>query len=305
MALESWKWLVQLTESGSFTRASEELQISQQTLSSRLAALERGLGCRLVVRTTPLALTRAGEVFLEYARKADSERTAMLRQLGDVAGGGSGVLKVGISNMRGQVLMPHVMTQFHRSLPGVSVRLLEGTNEELVRMTERGEVDLAVALFDNAHPGVTVRRIFREEVVCAVHPKLLAQTWDLPSDTACSLALARGLEGLRDLPFLLESIDDISGRIARIELRRTQIKAKGLVESNNMMTLLELCASAVGCVFCPTNLLDATEPMTGELLRVRLSDAARYDIGVGMPSDAGAWTPAQVFEDVLGALYGD
>ena len=41
MTLESWDWFVQLAQSGTFTRASEELQVSQQTLSSRLAALER------------------------------------------------------------------------------------------------------------------------------------------------------------------------------------------------------------------------------------------------------------------------
>ena len=50
MAVESLDWFVQLAESGTFTRASEELQVSQQTLSSRLAALERELDTRLVVR---------------------------------------------------------------------------------------------------------------------------------------------------------------------------------------------------------------------------------------------------------------
>ena len=67
MAVESLDWFVQLAESGTFTRASEELQVSQQTLSSRLAALERELDTRLVVRSNPLALTRSGETFLAYA----------------------------------------------------------------------------------------------------------------------------------------------------------------------------------------------------------------------------------------------
>ena len=41
MSLESWGWFVQLVESGTFTRAADELQIPQQTLSARLASLER------------------------------------------------------------------------------------------------------------------------------------------------------------------------------------------------------------------------------------------------------------------------
>ncbi len=59
MALESWGWFVQLVESGTFTRAADELQIPQQTLSGRLASLERELD-ELLVRGVPLATTRAG-----------------------------------------------------------------------------------------------------------------------------------------------------------------------------------------------------------------------------------------------------
>ena len=56
--IESWDWLIQLIEAGSFTRASERLHISQQTLSSRVASLEKELGTKLVVRSSPLSLTR-------------------------------------------------------------------------------------------------------------------------------------------------------------------------------------------------------------------------------------------------------
>ena len=57
--IESWDWLIQLVEAGSFTRASEKLHVSQQTLSARLATLEKELETKLVVRSSPLALTRA------------------------------------------------------------------------------------------------------------------------------------------------------------------------------------------------------------------------------------------------------
>ena len=153
MALESWEWFVRLMEKGSFTHAAEELQLPQQTLSARLAALERELKCKLVVRSTPLTLTRAGEAFLAYAQEQEQARSLMLRQVGEVTVGGSGVLKVGISSMRGCVLMPHVLEQFHRSLPGVSVRLQEGTNEQLVRLAERNEADVVVASLRRDAPG--------------------------------------------------------------------------------------------------------------------------------------------------------
>lgn len=305
MALESWGWFIQLIEKGTFTRAAEDLQISQQTLSARLASLERELGSKLVLRSTPLALTRAGEAFLTYALAQERERTLMLRRVGDVTIGGAGELKVGISNMRGRALMPLVFTQFHKSLPGVSLRLIEGTNEELIQLAERNEADVVVARFEEAHPGVTVKPLYREEVVLAIAPALLERVMGMPADQACALLEREGLARLANCPFLLETVDDLSGRIARIELRRAGIDERGLVESENMMTLLALAVAELGGVFCPTNLLDAEPALTQGLARIRLSEEARYMIGLGVPSTAEPWTPAQMFEDVIGALFGE
>lgn len=305
MALESWEWFIQLVEKGTFTRAAEELQIPQQTLSARLATLERELEGKLVVRSTPLALTRAGEAFLSYAREQQQARMRMLRRVGEVTIGGAGELKVGISNMRGRVLMPHVIRQFHRSLPGVSVKLIEGTNEELLALAERNEADVVVACFEGAHPGVAVRPLFREEVVLVADPALLESAAGMPVEHVVKQAESEGLGVLARCPFLLETIDDISGRIARMELQRAGIRPEGLVESENMMTLLALCAAGLGGVFCPSNMLDATADLTGGLTRIRLSEAASYEIGLGTPKSADPWVPAQMFEDVIGALFGE
>lgn len=304
MALESWGWFVQLVESGTFTRAADELQIPQQTLSARLASLERELGCKLLVRGVPLATTRAGEAFFSYAREQEAARTRMLRQVSEVTIGGSGELKVGISNLRGRVLMPHVIRQFHSSLPNVRIKLMEGTNEELIELAEHGEADVAVACFGSGHPGVSVRPLYREEVVLAIDPALLESVTGVGAAQAIATIEAEGLESLASCPFLLERIDDISGRVARHELQSAGIKPAGFVESENMMTLLSLCAAGLGGVFCPTNMLDETSNLTKDLVRIKLSDEACYQISIGTPKGSAPWLPAQMFEDILGSLYG-
>ena len=88
MALEGWDWFIKLAENENFTKAADELQISQQTLSARLVSLERNLGAKLVVRGTPISLTSAGKVFLLYAREQRQAQQDMIRQIGEVAGGG-------------------------------------------------------------------------------------------------------------------------------------------------------------------------------------------------------------------------
>ena len=77
------------------------------------------------------------------------------------------------------------------------------------------------------------------------------------------------------------------------------------MESESLITLLSLCAKGLGGVFCPTNMLNETDRLTGRLVRIGLSPDASYAISLGTPASAEAWTPAQMFEDVLGALFGD
>ena len=81
MSLDSWKWFTRLAEMGSFTKAADSLEISQQTLSARLAALEKDLDAKLIVRSTPLTLTPAGTEFLSFAAEQEQARTELVRRV--------------------------------------------------------------------------------------------------------------------------------------------------------------------------------------------------------------------------------
>lgn len=304
MALDSWNWFIQLAQKGNFTRAAEELGISQQTLSARLASLERELDAKLIVRSTPLTLTPAGTEFLAYATEQEQARAELVRRVGEASSGGAGVLKVAIGNMRAWAMMPAVITEFRKGLPGVRVELIEGTNEDLLRMAERGEVDIVVARFDRSHPGVTARPLFEEEVVVAIDPALLERTVGCPAQEAVRRVESEGLALLRECPFLLEDDDDIAGRIGQTEMKKAGIKQEGVVKAESMTVLLALCRQGLGAVFSPLTLLDAAQD-GAQLLRIRLPEPARYQISVGRPANAEPWTPAQTFEDIIGALFGD
>ena len=305
MALDSWNWFIQLAQIGNFTRAADTLGISQQTLSARLASLEKELDAKLIVRGTPLTLTPAGTEFLLFAQEQEQARVDMIRKVGDASSGGVGILKVAISPARARDLMPTVIKEFRKGLPGVRVVILEGTNEELLRMAERGEVDLAVARFDRSHPGVDVRPLFEEEVILAIDPELLAEHLGCPADEAVARVEADGLKSMGDCPFLLEEDDDIAGRIGQAEMKKAGLKYSGVVRSESMSVLLALAHEGLGAVFCPTTLLDAFEQGEPKLARIHLKEPATYQISIGRPANAQPWTPAQVFEDILGALYGE
>lgn len=299
MSLENWSWFTKLSEEGSVTKAAQSLEISQQALSARLAALEKDIGAKLVLRGTPLSLTPAGQAFLLYAREQQDAQQSLMREIGEVTGGGAGVLKVGVPQMRGRILMPKVIARVRKELPDVSFELTEETNRELIRKVERGEVDLVVALFGASHPGVTVTPLVEEEVVLAVHQQLLKDVTGLDPEPALKLVEEKGLSVLRECPFGLGTVDDISGRIAYSELRNAAIRQKPVVMSEYTSTLLQVCVEGIAAVFAPSNMIDGTVKDSSMLVRIPLGEQARYTISMGTPMQAPEWRAVEVLKAAL------
>lgn len=299
MALEGWGWFIQLAENESFTKAAEQLQISQQTLSARLVSLEKALNAKLVQRGTPLSLTPAGQVFLAYARKQNQDQQDMVRHIGEVTAGGAGVLKVGVSHSRGRVLMPQVVARLHEEFPAITVRLVEGTNSNLIRKAERGELDAVIARFEGNIPGVSVEPIYQEEVVLAIRDDLLERMTGTSAMAARKKLAEEGIGELAECPFLLCTTDDISGRVAYAELRGSGIQPKVVATSENLPTLLAMASQGLGAVFCFTDMLDATPGLSRKLQRIPLSEQARYTIGLGVPKNAEPWKALDRFSEIL------
>lgn len=299
MAVDNLDWFIALSEQESFTKAAERLQISQQTLSARLVALEKTLEVKLVSRGIPLSLTPAGTVVLLYAREQRQAREEMMRQIGEVTGSGAGVLKVGISHVRSQLIMPEVTLRMAKLLPKVRLQIVEGTNRELLRMAERAEVDVVVARFDDIHPGVDVSPLYEEEIVLALHAKVLEAAMDMSAEEALERVQREGVVALADCPFVLGSLDDIAGRVAYSVLRNAGIKPHVIATSNNMATLLAMAQKGLGAVFCPTDVLGVNDD-SQQLVRVSLSKQARYTISLGVPQkNEEEWHTLSVFKDVL------
>lgn len=300
--LDAYTWYTKLVEKRSFTKAAEELGVSQQTLSARLASLERELDAKLMVRGNPLSMTPAGMAFLVYAQEQQQAQQDMLRQIGEVTGGGCGVLKVGIAHSRGRALMPRACSLMLKAMPELTVKLIEGTNREVIRMAERGEVDAVVGRFGNSHPGVNVTPLYEEEMVLAVHADLLERTLNLPVDQALERIKAEGLGILQDLPFVLGTVDDISGRIGYSELKNAGIRARVVATSESMATLIAMAEEGLGAVFAPSNALDVSVGREQPLLRIPLSSQARYVISLGIPMQAPEWQALGELETALRAI---
>ena len=275
MNFHSLDYFLVLAREKNFTRAAEALHITQQSLSSHIAGLEKELGCTLLVRRTPLELTYAGRTFLRYAESIGQTRQAMEREFCDISENQKGELRVGIAYTRGRAIMPRLIPAFQRQYPNVEITLLEGSNDAIQKALLSGGIDLAIAGFPHPIPGVVLEDYYLEHIVLCLSDGLLAQC-GIDLDTHRGEIAAGNLSALCDCPF---------------------VSPVSKATSENVETLLALCEQGVGACFCPENLLHtALSPAQLTHLHILpLCPEASYPICFGYLSRSYPWSVLSEF----------
>lgn len=282
------EYFAAVADKRSFTRAADQLHITQQTLSAHIAALERELNCQLLLRRTPLELTYAGEVFLRYALQFQREYQALRHEFCDITGNQKGLLRVGIAYTRGRILMPRIISGFQERYPNVQVDLVEASNEELHARLLDGSVDLAVAAFPQSLPDIQMEEFYQEEVCMLVPRSLLPLAERVPAGPVLS---TQELTAFHKCPFLIGVPQDIGGQLGRRQLKAAGFYPQIRAQSENMETLLALCVQGVGICFCPDCLIDGTLSTRElkQLLVFRFQQDCVYPIRFGYRRQSYQW----------------
>ena len=299
MNFKSIEYFLSVERERSFTKAAQQLHITQQTISADIAALERELGQLLFLRKVPLQLTYAGEVFLRYAQAFQNQYTAMVQEFRDISNEATGILRIGVTYARGHALMPGLIANFQQRYPQVSVHLLEDSNERLQKHLREGNVDLAIANYPQTSSDIALIPFYREELVLLVSDELLEQVFHGQKEAVLGQLLAGQYDALAQCPFVLGIPDDIGGAIGRRFLRQQKLQPPIQAQSENMDTLLSLCVLGVGACFSPENLIRTTlsDTQIAKLHIVRLPDAA-YQIHFGVLKHSYQWSMIRAFIDM-------
>ncbi|RKE18247.1 LysR family transcriptional regulator [Streptomyces sp. TLI_171] len=144
--LRQLEYLVTVVDSGSFTRAAEQLHVTQPALSHQIRALETSLGGALLerlprtVRPTPL-----GRAVLPHARAALADAERLHAAARRTVGLEDGDLEVATVYSIALGILPPVLRAWRRQHPNVRIRLREYPHADQLRAaTAAGQADLAV-----------------------------------------------------------------------------------------------------------------------------------------------------------------
>ena len=189
-----------------FTQASEALYVSQPAISSAVQALEEELGVRLVVRSSKgVTFTYEGEQFMIWARRILSTCEAAENAMRDLAGTAEQRLRLGISHVLTNPIVPMIFSTFLREHPKAQIYLNEGSMNKHVEMVTGEMLDLAY----NAFPTAPEARSWRSFL------------WALWRSTRCCIRTIPGAAGPDPLARLGEE---------KLIMMDAQSKVKGVDE---------------------------------------------------------------------------
>ncbi|MFG2230657.1 transcriptional regulator CynR [Streptomyces sp. NPDC048723] len=165
MALElrHLRYLIAVAEHGSFTRAAEELRISQPTLSQQVKQLERTVGVQLLDRTgRAVRLTDAGATYVHYARGALRDLAAAERAVLDLADLSRGHLRLALTPTFTAYLVGPLVAGLHTAHPGITLEIREMPQDRIEAGLLADEHELGLA-FEGPHlPGIAATPLFTE-----------------------------------------------------------------------------------------------------------------------------------------------
>jgi len=212
-----------VAEQSSFRRAAEQLHISQPSVSQHIQLLEEELGARLLDRTsTGVHITPAGELLLNYARRASRISQQFLAEFAGLEGQPGGALRLAASTTVAQYLLPRMLAAFRKNYPRISLIARSGNTQQVTEWVLTGEVDLGLIEGPAASKEVKVESFLDDRLTLIVPRKHPWASHSSAQSTPVSI------DHLRQASFLLREPGSGTRRVMEQALRRAGLRINQL-----------------------------------------------------------------------------
>jgi len=260
MDLFSIRTFVSVKELQSFSKAGEQLLLTQPAVSKRIAALELELGARLFDRIgKKVLLTEAGRELYGRAKHILLEMDDCRRAITNLAETVSGRLSFATSHHIGLHRLPLILKQFSITYPEVELDIRFMDSEQAYPAIANGEVELAlVTLAGRPVPGLQDLPIWRDPLVVVVSPGHDLIIAGSKTVTAGTLAAH---------PAILPAVGTYTRELITIAFSKLGLNLKVKLSTNYLETIKMLVSVGLGWGILPQSMV-----RDGDLCRVRVAE---------------------------------
>lgn len=155
----------------SFTKAAEELHMTQPAVTFQVRQLEEQFNTRLFDRThNRISLTDAGKKVFQCAERIFEVYSEMENSVRELTGDISGVMILGASTTIAEYMLPVLLGDFKAEHPDVTVRLRVANTDGIVSQVENNAIDLGVVEAPVTNKNLVVEECSTDQLVVIVPP---------------------------------------------------------------------------------------------------------------------------------------
>lgn len=161
---------ITVVEKGNFTRAADELHMTQPAVSQYIQTLEREIGTKLLDRTNKyVRLNKAGEIVFHHAKEILGLQTRMQNLVDDLMKTASGNISIGSSYTFGEYVLPHLIAKLKTKYPMITPAVTIGNTHEIAEMVLGHQIDIGILEGDFHHQKLYIEA-FAEDSMFVVIP---------------------------------------------------------------------------------------------------------------------------------------
>lgn len=156
----------------SYTKAAQELDITQPAITKHIHELEAQYKVRLFERMgNKIILTHAGEVFLNHSIDILHQYSRLDFDMNILHGSYSGHLRIGASTTIAQYVLPKVLAKFTSKFPDIQLSLVSGNSDDIEKELLSHHIDLGLIEGNKRLPNLKYTHFMEDELVLITSTK--------------------------------------------------------------------------------------------------------------------------------------
>lgn len=225
-----------VVEHRSFSKAAEDIFLSQSTVSSHIQSLEKTLNIRLFDRVgRENVLTPHGERLYHWALKILELKDQALLDLNQGLADLKGDIRIAVSSVPGQFIVPKMVKQFRENYSGVTFHINLSSSQTVAEKVLSGTVDIGI-----------LGEKYENDKLC--HIPLLKEKLVLITSNQIEINGPANIQEIKKYPFVMRNSDSGTNAILQKFLEKNQISKDQLnvIAYTDGQSLIQFVAQNIG-----------------------------------------------------------
>lgn len=261
MTIRQLRYFLRIIELKSFSKAAAYLHVAQPALGLQIRKLEEELGVKLLNRhSRGITPTEAGLLLREHANIILRQIERAKLSLTDLSGPPRGKIAVGVTPTLNLILAAQLVERCIKDYPSVSLSIVGGMSEDLMKWVESDRLDLAFSYNPSAVQGLVCEPLLIEDLC------LISATSAAVGNKATAT-----LEEAADLPLILPSTASGLRSLVEEAANERGLKINTLLEIDSVTATKELVTKGIGHGILPLGAVKR-EVEDGRIVARRFTD---------------------------------